>query len=261
MTAAGASSPAWQRARLKPWLIDRVPPAFRTPLRYWYRRVAGRLDRELPILRRYVRPGSRVIDIGANTGLYAYALSRDARVDAFEPMPEALRTLRALAAHRPSVTVHANALSSAPGAATLYVPYLRRRLHTALASLHEPPPGTPFEAFEVPVRTLDAFAFADVSVVKIDVEGHERAVLAGATETLARERPVLLIEIEQRHIDVPIAQVFALVQSLGYEGSFLGPDGAAQSLSAFRHDEHQAPYLADVTDARYVSNFLFLPRP
>jgi FkbM family methyltransferase len=258
---AQATSPAWERARLKPWLIDRVPPALRTPLRYWYRRLAGRLDRELPVLRRYVRPGSRVIDIGANTGLYAYALSRDARVEAFEPMPDALRTLRALAAHRPSVTVHADALSSAPGEATLYVPYLRHRLHAALASLQEPSPGTRYERYQVPVRTLDTFAFADVSVVKIDVEGHERAVLAGATETLARERPALLIEIEQRHIDVPITQVFALVESLGYEGSFLGAGGNTQPLRTFRYGVHQAPYLADVTDPRYVSNFLFLPRP
>lgn len=253
------TSPAWQRARVKPWLIDRIPLAYRTPLRYWYRRLNGRLDRELPLLRRHVRPGSRVIDIGANTGLYAYALSRDARVEAFEPMPEARGTLLALASHRPSITVHADALSTAAGEASLYVPYLGTRLHSALASFREPAPGVRHAHFQVPVRTLDSFAFTDVSVVKIDVEGHERAVLAGARETLARERPVMLIEIEQRHIDVPVADVFALVQGFGYDGSFLGPDGGHVPVSAFRYEVHQAPYLGDVTDPRYVSNFLFLP--
>src|SRR6266568_3035020 len=50
----------------------------------------------------------------------------------------------------------------------------------------------------VEVRTLDSFEFSDVAMIKIDVEGHEEAVVAGAEETIRRCRPSLLIESEER---------------------------------------------------------------
>ena len=53
--------------------------------------------------------------------------------------------------------------------------------------------------YEVELRTLDSYGFEDVAFIKIDVEGHEEAVLAGAGDTLVRAKPVLLIEIEERH--------------------------------------------------------------
>ena len=49
------------------------------------------------------------------------------------------------------------------------------------------------------MRRLDDLALGDVGFVKIDVEGHELAVLRGAAETLQRNRPPLLVEAEERH--------------------------------------------------------------
>jgi len=50
---------------------------------------------------------------------------------------------------------------------------------------------------ESPIRTLDSFGFTDIDFLKIDVEGDEVAVLEGAVQTLADQRP--LIVIEQNH--------------------------------------------------------------
>ena len=78
----------------------------------------------------------------------------------------------------------------------------------------------PFEKRKVEVRTLDSFGFTDVDLIKIDVEGHEYSVLEGSLLTIQRCKPILLIEIEQRHISRPIKEVFSLVMNQGYDGLF-----------------------------------------
>lgn len=51
----------------------------------------------------------------------------------------------------------------------------------------------------VPLVTIDSLNLKNVSLMKIDVEGQENAVLDGAKETILRERPVILIEIMGGH--------------------------------------------------------------
>jgi hypothetical protein len=115
----------------------------------------------------------------------------------------------------------------------------------------------------IDVTTLDAF-FASQDrgpdFIKIDVEGHELAVLEGARQTLQSRRPALLIEIEARHRPDGIVQpVFDLLHSQGYEGSFF-LNGQRRPLAEFdpaRHqhiDEHAAS-----TPRGYVNNFAFVP--
>jgi FkbM family methyltransferase len=245
---------------MKAWLIAQLPDAHRTPLRYWYRTLAGRLDPEIAVLRRLIRPGSRVVDIGANVGFVSYGMSLDATVEAFEPMPLSLHHLRALARRRTRIHVHGVALSDVPGLATLYIPTTDGHPDLEMARLDPPTPSAVgFESMTVEVRTLDTYAFADVSLIKIDVEGHERAVLAGAAQTIARERPALMIEIEQRHQSAPLDQVFDDVRRLGYDGYWFTAAGDARPLADFRYARDQAPYADTVSDPRYINNFFFLP--
>jgi len=48
---------------------------------------------------------------------------------------------------------------------------------------------------QVPCRTIDSYAFGDVDVIKIDVEGSELMVMEGAQDTIARCRPSVQVEI------------------------------------------------------------------
>ena len=47
------------------------------------------------------------------------------------------------------------------------------------------------------MKRLDDFSIANCSFIKIDVEGHEEAVLDGATALIASQRPVLMIELDE----------------------------------------------------------------
>jgi FkbM family methyltransferase len=80
-----------------------------------------------------------------------------------------------------------------------------------------------FERTTVPIKTLDEFNLAP-DFIKIDVEGNEPAVLAGAMETLRRSTPILMIEWGHR------PEIFSLLRPLGYsrfvydENKFLPSD-------------------------------------
>ncbi len=72
----------------------------------------------------------------------------------------------------------------------------------------------------MPVITLDSLALPDVTAIKIDAEGAEHAVLRGARATLARCRPVLTLELEERHAEGCTWAVPAFLDGLGYETAF-----------------------------------------
>jgi FkbM family methyltransferase len=141
------------------------------------------------LLARLVRPESVFLDIGANIGYYtAYLYPLVAAVHAFEPDERALPYLRDLARGLPRLTVHAAAVSSADGTAVLSSGASSEI--SALAS-----DGS--RGVEVPTVAIDSLEKAfhgPVGAMKVDTEGHEAAVLAGADRTIERDRPLLLCE-------------------------------------------------------------------
>ena len=101
---------------------------------------------------------------------------------------------------------------------------------------------------------------ATCNFIKIDVEGHELAVLEGARQTLEKYHPMLLVECEARHRpDGDLRPVFDLLTSLRYEGSFF-QSGRRRPLAEFNLAEHQ-PRISrnEKPPAGYVNNFAFEP--
>jgi len=84
-------------------------------------------------------------------------------------------------------------------------------------------------------------------------------VLVGAVETIKRTKPILIVEIEQRHLHIPMTEVFDYIRTLGYRGMFLVDDRWV-CLDQFVFARHQEPYLECVWDSRYVNNFVFVPQ-
>ncbi len=223
-------------------------------------------DVELKWLSTTTLPAGAIFDVGANTGLYASVLQAVHRrpVQLFEPLPELAASLRRRFGRR---WVHQVALSDVDGEATIRVPALQGREFHTRASLngHTEPDQTSFRELSIVTRRLDALvdtiAPEAIALVKIDVEGHERSVLRGARETLLRYRPWLLVEIESRHHEFPIGEIFDEVSSLGYRGCFFRPEsGGVCDVSTFDGKRDQDMHVfRDRNFFHYLNNFFFVP--
>jgi FkbM family methyltransferase len=250
---------ARQSGGLKKWLIERVPARVRPAARHWYRRLLSRLDPEMELLAPLLEAHTVAIDVGAAQGDYTYYFARHGLVvEAFEPQSEPARVLRAMRGAK--VCVHALALSDTTRQARLAVPVvggLPISGRASLASAGRLSPGA--QMHEVECRTLDSYGFAGVSVVKVDAEGHESAVLRGAAETLAREHPILLLELELRHIGrMGWHEVLAWLGERGYRGYYHAGSGSVAPIETFSHERYQR-LRGEVPLAPYVNNFIFLP--
>lgn len=161
-----------------------------------------------------------IYDIGANAGYYSlfFAAERPrSRVIAFEPLP-ALASGLAKAAELnrfENLQVLQVALSDATGMARFFLP--RHTIHASLVSREA-------NARPLDVRTFkldDLVASGDLpppKAIKMDVEGAEMLVLAGARETLSRHKPVICYEadINSRRFGHEPRDVMRLLQELGY---------------------------------------------
>ena len=223
---------------------------------------------EIAFFRALHRPGV-ILDIGAHDGLLTRPLSElpGARVIAFEPLPQARERLLAGfgGALPPHVTLRAEALGAGPGEAVLSLPILDGEPAEQWASIakdYAEHPHLDTERHRVPVIALDSLGLGQVSAVKLDAEGGELEVLEGARGTLTRCRPVLSIEIEERHRPGSTRDVPALLDALGYAGWFWH-DGALRPLAAFAPERMQLaspdPGNFRVSDP-YIFAFFFLPR-
>jgi FkbM family methyltransferase len=120
------------------------------------------------------------------------------------------------------------AVSRKEGEATLRVPRIGSRLVVGRSTIEaEVLEKDQTGQLGILVRTIDLDALRQagmlgpVGFMKIDVEGHEHEVLYGAKRLLARDRPNLVLEAEQRHHKFPLADIFGLLAKADYVGSFI----------------------------------------
>jgi FkbM family methyltransferase len=157
--------------------------------------------------------GQMVVDVGAAIGSYALpALARGACVVAFDPDRAQRKALEA------------NVLANQGFAERFIVQPVG--LFSKSGWLTEYPDKyvwsetKPDTAVHFPVTSLDSYGLERVDWIKVDVEGHEVQVLAGAAETIVRCKPRLLIECHQfmRSTLADEVEAFVLGLGLGYHG-------------------------------------------
>lgn len=219
-------------------LSSRLPLGAQQKLKRWHfahQLRTGRFTTSEPEYKRlddWVRPGDWVIDVGANVGHYAVRLSKlvgpAGRVMAFEPVPETFEILASLisAAAGRNVSLFNVAASAASGVAGVALPRFTSGL-TNYYMANLTPEGGEFNVLTIPLDSL--MPPKPVSLVKIDVEGHELQALEGMQALLRRDRPRLIVEGRS-------GDVASFLTALGYrfvelEGSpnrVFESDGAAR---------------------------------
>jgi FkbM family methyltransferase len=152
---------------------------------------------ELEELRKVVRPGAHVVDVGANTGNHTVFFAgpmKAASVLPFEPLPAAAAALRDSVARNDLRNVDLSRLG-------IGVSDRKDRMRLVFsgrgglgATSLEPDP-----AGEIVVSPLDSMVSDRVDLLKIDVEGMEMSVLAGSRELIRRWKPLIFIEIANRN--------------------------------------------------------------
>ncbi|OEV02624.1 FkbM family methyltransferase [Streptomyces oceani] len=242
-------------ARLAPHL----PPAMlasATDLLY------PRFEPELRRLADFCPLGGTAVDIGGWYGPWSRRMAaRAERVVTIEPVPHLADRLRATTPSH--VEVLQAAATDHNGTATLWLPpngrgdrgvssLVRREVHDV--------------TLDVPCLPLDELSLAGVSLLKVDVDGSELAVLRGAEDTIRRERPALFIELEVRI--QPLGPVLSLLREHGYTGWVL-PGREWLKLDDFDLATHQSRTAHVAEDGllrrslaphrRYVNSVLFLP--
>ncbi|MCC7417764.1 MAG: FkbM family methyltransferase [Acidobacteria bacterium] len=155
---------------------------------------------ELRFAIEWARDGGTILDVGANIGLYTAACAQapgaPRRVIAIEPAPETFARLR-LTCERLGLrdVVLANVAAGARrGISRLICEPHRRDVHHHLADARAGGPGQGLPVETMPLDELCGDP-AVVALVKIDVEGHEPEVLAGAPRILANGRARLIVEV------------------------------------------------------------------
>ncbi|WP_330172229.1 FkbM family methyltransferase [Streptomyces sp. NBC_01498] len=146
--------------------------------------------------------GSRtVVDVGAHVGYYAMiaALAAPgAKVHAFEPVPpiHARLAVNHRANGLKNLELHQNGVSDHMGIADINIRFPLSNLLSTGSSLEEftKPVASAFTT-RVRLVTVDGvMGDTPVDLIKIDVEGHEPSVLAGARRVIERDRPVIILE-------------------------------------------------------------------
>ncbi len=223
-------------------------------------------DVEAKLLRSVVVKSSVMLDIGANTGVYSTILEDivgSQNLYIFEPLPHLHRYLKK---RFKNAHVFDFALSDKEERRNIRVPFIGGTRVDARATFnaHTESNLTGTDEVAVQLLPLDSFAkkagFESIGLIKIDVEGHELEVLDGGAETIRQFKPLILIEIESRHHQFPITDIFSKLEGLGYKGYYLNPSQFKLfDIAKFNSDRDQNQINLNAKDLScYLNNFFFV---
>ena len=197
-----------------------------------------------------------MIDVGANVGFYSLvgALAFD-QVHAFEPCSDTFARLKRNIHLSPKCRVQAHpiGLSSATEAAALRISPGNTGSNAVVRNSAAAREKESLE--KIQLRTLDEVAadlsLSDVKFMKVDVEGHEQAVLLGARDTLSRWRPIVFLECHTNDDVVDCARALPA----GYVPWDI-VEGRQTSLNELLHNPHRYLDVLFTPDDRLAGRFI-----
>ena len=230
-----------------------VPDWLRVRERAWRERRKG--EREIKIIPSLLANCNRAIDIGANVGVWSYWLSKHAKqVESFEPNPKIFNALKNIKIN--NVNSYNIALSNKSGSVNLLIPKGSKGFSNQGASLSPIKVQGAHKSISIEAKCLDEYNFLDVNFIKIDVEGHEHEVIEGAQETIKKFKPTMVIEMEEKHNQIPIEAQISSVEKLGYQCCVLINEKIIKIDKIDLDKFHRNPTNRD----SYLFNFIFYPQ-
>ena len=245
-------------------LYDMLPSKLQLNLYLRKRRKIYNNDPYFQVLKPYFNKSQKAIDIGANLGVFtAYLLKYFSHVIAIEPNPDMVQKIKQLLGKQ-NLTIIEGAAGNENRTVELTIPTINGQELTGWAKVN----STDFTAeinsviyktITVNQYKLDQFSYSNLGFIKIDVEGYELETLKGAENTLIRNKPILFIEIEDRHIGKGhFKEVDYYLKQLGYNGQYLY-ENKLFSTNSFEVEKFQKIENADQSNERniYINNFIY----
>ncbi len=158
-------------------------------------------------------PGACVLDVGANIGALTLSLAQNVgprgAVVAIEPQRAVYQLLCANLALNEIGNVRAIQAAAGEEPGQAFVPAADHSRPGNFGGIELSSAG----GEPVDVLTIDSLRLPACQFIKIDVEGREQSVIAGAAQTIARFSPVLYVENDRRHQS---ADLIRQIRDLGY---------------------------------------------
>ena len=152
-------------------------------------------EAELELLKKYVKSGDVVLDVGANIGTHTLAFSKmvspGGLVYAFEPQVLVFQNLCANVALNAVTNVYCKHKAIGKEKGKIFVPVMDWREQQNFGALRL---GEYDQGEQVELTTIDSIGLKKCELIKIDVEGMELEVLEGAKETIRKFKPILFLE-------------------------------------------------------------------
>ena len=198
------------------------------------KRFSKSYEQEMSAIPKIIENPKVIIDIGANYGTYYFFLSKlypIAKIFAFEPAKSSYDILKKIKKRfsLDNVIPVKKGLGEKEEEREIITPMH----YTIIAYISDKnsKKNKEDESEEIEITTLDNFVkrnkIKNVNFIKCDVEGFELSVFNGARKTLKRFKPLVFVEIEERHTEkygINPQQVLDFFKKLGYKSYSIKKD-------------------------------------
>ena len=211
----------WSALRWGNLLYKHAFPFYR-PLYFLYKSISDR--DKITLLRAHIKPGMKVLDIGANIGFYTLLLSNlvgpEGRVYSFEPDPLNFKRLKANSRRFGNVVLNQLACGEKTGKIRLYHSEELNVDHQTYDG------GENRRSLEIDCVSLDGYLKNDeeIDFIKIDIQGYEYFAFKGMQETIRRSKRVTVLgelwPYGLQKAGIHYQDFLALLKALGFELTF-----------------------------------------
>lgn len=224
------------------------------------------IEPELIWIKDFLPRNAVIIDIGANVGSFIYQLEKKLlpeNIFAFEPNKKLFSRLKRIF---PEVEIHPFAISDTNGMLEFKIPIINGKKYNSRGTLivnYRENDEEKHITEKVKVIKLDDWEkinkFPKLDFIKIDVEGNEMKTLYGAKETIKKHKPILMVEMEQRHHNKPLFEMISEIESWDYSAHFLNRN----NFEVERINENIILQQSEnilKNKEQYINNIIFLPK-